>query len=420
MLTDTQIKKAKAQEKAYKLFDSGGLFLFVSTAGGKMWRMKYRFSDKEKLLSIGTYPEMSLVDARAARDQAKQVLKSGRDPNALKKIEKISAKASQADTFEVLAREWHELQKPQWVEIHAQDVLDSLEKEVFPYLGSLAMNDITPANVLAVIRIMEKRDAKEKARRVRQRISAVFVYAISSGRANTDPAAIVQGAMAPRKRGKQPAVVGLEEARQMLKAVEEEPAHPVTKLAHRLLAITAARPGTLATTPWHEFNDLGHNLPIWEIPAARMKLRKEYKDDPDRDHLIPLPWQAIEIIETVRSITGKGPFVFPNARHAHKAMSPNAIGYMLNRAGYHHRHVPHGWRSTFSTVMNTLYRDDEAIIELMLAHVPKNKVKAAYDRAEHIDRRVELSQIWANLILEGAPSPKELLDRPRKILKKAA
>ncbi len=420
MLTDVQIRKAKAQEKDYKLTDSGGLHLFVSKSGGKLWRYRYKFAGKEKLHSLGQYPDMSLVEARAERDKQKQLLKSGRDPSAVKKIEKISTKSSQGDTFEVLAREWHGMKKSMWVEVHAADVIDSLEADVFPFLGAMQMNDITPANVLSVLRLIEARDAKETAKRVRQRISAVFVYAISCGKANTDPAAIVQGAMAPRKKGRQPAIVNLDQARKMLKDVEEAPAHPITKLAHRLLAITAARPGTLATTPWREFDNLGHNLPIWEIPAARMKLRKEFKDEPDRDHLIPLPWQAIEIINTIRTVTGKCPYVFPNARHAHKPMSENAMGYMLNRAGYHYRHVPHGWRSTFSTVMNTLYREDEAIIELMLAHVPKNKVKAAYDRAEHLERRIELAQIWADLILEGAPSPKELLDRPKKILKRAA
>ncbi|TWB19497.1 site-specific recombinase XerD [Rhizobium sp. ERR 1071] len=419
MLTDVQIRKAKAQEKDYKLTDSGGLVLFVSKAGGKLWRYRYKINGKEKLLSLGQYPEMSLVDARSERDRQKQLLKSGRDPSAVKKIEKISTKSSQADTFEVMAKEWHELQKPQWVERHAKDVLDSLEEDVFPFIGALAMNDITPANVLSVIRLIEARDAKETAARVRQRISAVFVYAISSGKANTDPAAMIQKALAPRRRGKQPAIVKLDAARKMLEDVENTPAHPITKLAHRLLAITAARPGTLATTPWHEFDTLQHNRPIWEIPAARMKLRKEYKDDPDRDHLIPLPWQAVELINTIRLITGKGPFVFPNARHAHKPMSENAMGYMLNRAGYHYRHVPHGWRSTFSTVMNTLYRQDHAIIELMLAHRPENKVKAAYDRAEHLERRIELAQIWADLILKDAPSPKELIGRPRKVLAKA-
>jgi integrase len=268
--------------------------------------------------------------------------------------------------------------------------------------------------VLALLRVIEKRDAKETARRVRQRMSAVFLYAISSGRAENDPAAVVKGAMAPMKKGKQPAIIDLEKAREMLAKAEAEPAHPVTKLALRILALTAVRPGTLATTPWTEWADLDTAEPLWQIPAERMKLRLQHKDDEARDHLVPLSRQAVEAIAALRTISGRGPVAFPNTRHAHKPMSENAMGYLLNRAGYHHKHVPHGWRATFSSVMNERFPADKPVIDLMLAHTPKDKVEGAYNRALHLTRRRELAQLWADLILEGARPATDLLIGPRR------
>lgn len=415
-LTDVQLRKAKPDAKGYRLADAGGLFLWVAPSGTKVWRMRYRFQDKEQTLVLGEYPTMSLSDARAERDAAKAVLKAGRNPANDKKIERLIGRKQQEETFEVIAREWHEHQRPTWVERHADDVIQSLEKDVFPTLGHLPIREIKEPLVLATLRLVERRGANDTARRLRQRISAVFVYAISSGRAEGDPAAIVAGAMAPLTKGRQPAVTKLQPALKMLRDIEATPAHPVTKLAVRLLALTAARPGPLSTTPWAEFDTLDVDDPVWTIPAARMKLKKQYKDDEDRDHLIPLPKQAMEVLTVLRELTGTGPFVFPNARHPRKPMSENAMGYLINRAGYHQRHVPHGFRSMFSTIMNELYPADRAVIDFMLAHVPKDKIEAAYNRALYLDRRKELAQLWADIIMDGAPSAEELLAGPRKIL----
>lgn len=417
-LTDTQVRNAKPADKPYKLTDGGGLHLYV-TAGIKSWRYRYEVrgqggKDKEKLLTLGTYPALSLADARKARDEARDTVKAGRDPGVTKKLRKLASAESAANTFEVIGREWYELQKPQWAERHAHDVLVSLERDVFPVLGSVPIAEITAPEILAMLRPIEKRDAKETARRIRQRISAIFVFAIASGRATNDPAAIVKGAMAPMKKGRQPAITDLEAARAMLAKAEAEPAHPVTKLALRLLALTVVRPGTLAGTPWAEWTGLDADKPLWHIPAERMKLRLQHKDDEARDFLAPLSWQAVDAIGALRTLTGRGPLAFPNSRHAHKPMSENAIGYLLNRAGYHHKHVPHGWRATFSSVMNERYRADKPVIDLMLAHVPKDKVEGAYNRALHLERRRELAQIWADLILEGAPPAIDLVAGPRR------
>ncbi len=414
MLTDVQARKAKPGEKPYKLTDANGLFLYVTKAGGKIWRFKYGFGGKEKLLVIGPYPAIGLADARKARDDAKALLREGTDPGAVKRLDKLTGAIATATTFESVAREWHELNKSAWTATHAADVLGSLERDVFPAIGATPIRDITAPVVLALLREVEQRPAIETARRIRQRISAVFVYAISSGRADNDPATVVKGAMAPLRKGRQPAITDLEAAREMLRKAEDEPAHPVTKLALRLLALTAVRPGTLATTPWSEWSNLDPDNPIWRVPAERMKLRLHHKDDEARDHLVPLSRQAVEAIEAVRTLSGRGPLAFPNTRHAHRPMSENAMGYLLNRAGYHHKHVPHGWRSTFSTVMNERYPSDHRVIDLMLAHVPKDKVEGAYNRAAHLDRRRELGQAWADLILEGAKPTSELLDGPRR------
>lgn len=414
MLTDAQIRKAKAADKAFKLTDGAGLHLFVTPAGGKHWRYRYEFGGKEKLLSLGPYPALSLVDARKAREDAKETLRAGRDPSVVKKLQRLVVATSAATTFEAVAKEWHKRQKPGWVERHAADVIDSLEREIFPTLGTVPIRDIGAPEVIALLRTVEDRGANETARRLRQRMSAVFQFAIAEGSATIDPASMVQKAMAPMTKGRQPAITKLDDARAMLAKAEAEHAHPVTKLALRLLALTAVRPGTLAATPWSEWASLDPDMPVWQIPAERMKLRLAQKEDEARDHLAPLSKQAVEAIAALRTISGRGPLAFPNSRHAHKPMSENAMGYLLNRAGYHGHHVPHGWRATFSTVMNERFRADKAVIDLMLAHVPKDKVERAYNRALHLDRRRELAQEWADLILKDARPASELLFGPRR------
>ena len=415
MLTDVQIRKAKAADRPYKLIDGCGLHVYVTAAGGKLWRLRYEFERKEKLLSIGPYPSVGVAEAREAATNAKRLIREGKDPAVEKRLRRLQVVTDGGTTFEAIAREWHGMNNGHWVEQHAYDVLHSLERDVFHDLGSAPIKNITAANVISVLRKIENRPAAETARRIRQRMSAVFVYAIASGRAENDPAAAVQKAMRPVKKGRQPAITNLEQAREILRHADATPASPVTKLALRLLALTALRPGTLITTPWAELGDLDPETPIWQVPAARMKLRLQYKDDDERDHLLPLSTQAIDVIKALRKLTGRTPYLFPNQRHAHRPASENAIGYLLNRAGYHHRHVPHGWRATFSTVMNERYKHDRHIIDLMLAHVPKNVVEGAYNRAEHLERRIELAQAWADLIMIDQTPIDDLLNLRRSV-----
>lgn len=414
MLTELAAKKAKGADAPYKLSDSGGLFLLVTPAGGKLWRQKYRFAGKEKVLAFGPYPQVSLLEAREKREAAKKLLRENIDPGVERKSKKIAGAMAAGVTFEAAARSWHSLNAASWTERHREDVLDSLERLVFPTLGSMPLASITAPVVLGVLRPIEQRPALETARRVRQRMSAVFVYGIASGLCEADPAAVVQKAMAPMKKGRQPAITTLDGAREIIRKVDESAAHPLTRLAMRLLALTALRPGTLMTTPWAELNGLPDLEPTWEVPADRLKLLKLHKDDEEKNHLVPLSKQAIDTINAARTISGRGPFCFPNSRHAHKPMSENAIGYMLNRAGFHHKHVPHGWRATFSSVMNELYPNDHRIIDMMLAHTPKDKVEGAYNRATHLARRRELAQEWADLLLKDAMPASEIVALPRR------
>lgn len=400
MLSDAEIRRIKPGEKDRKLADGSGLYLLVRANGARLWRMKYRFAGKEKLLSFGAYPEVSLAAARAARDSARAELRADQDPS-LTKLQRRAAASNRDSAFEPVARAWLKEHQQNWTERHASDVLDSLERLVFPRLGRVPIETITAPMVLEVIRAIEARRAKETARRVRQRMSAIFGFAIGSGLAEGDPAAVVRGALAPLKKGRQPAIVSLVDLRTMMHAAEAVPAHPVTKLAFRFLALTAVRPGELRAMTWREL--AGDD---WRIPAERMKMRRE--------HVVPLSRQALEALEVVRELTGMGPLPFPNARWARRPMSENAIGYLLNRAGFAGRHVPHGFRAAFSSIMNERWPADRAVIDLMLAHAPKDKVEGAYNRAQHMERRREIAQSWADILLEGAAPLRDLLSGPRR------
>ncbi len=412
MLTDAGIRRAPVKASGYRLTDSLGLMLYISKSG-KYWRFRYQFGGRERILAIGFYPDMSLAAAREIRDDLRALVRAGRDPAIARRAQRAISSQAAGATFELVAREWHSLQIPMWAPQHAADVIKSLEGDVFPRFGDMPLGEITAPLILEALRAIERRPAVELAHRVLQRISAVFAFAIAAGRATVNPATMIKGALAPVVRGRQPAVTTLDAAREVIAAVEGMRAHPVTKLAHRLLALTVVRPGTLATTPWVELADVSSD-PNWTIPAARMKLRIEQKRLESRDHIVPLARQAVEVIEALGTLTGASPFAFPNARFFHRPMSENALGFIVKRAGFHGRHVPHGWRATFSTVMNERDRRDRAVIDLMLAHQPKEKVEAAYNRAAYMAERRTIAQSWADLLLDGMPPASALLVGRRK------
>lgn len=432
MLTDAAVKNAEVRDKPYKLSDGGGLFLYVAPSGLKSFRMKFELRGKEKLLTFGPYPEVKLSAAREKRDAARRALREGQDPSGARKRAEEARKAEKAAqsklfNFETAARRWYDMQAGRWAPVHANDVITSLERDVFPSLGKLPLVAIDAPAVLKTLRAVEDRGSIETAKRLRQRISAVFDMWISEGVVTNNPAAAIGKALKPLpKKGRQPALTDVTEARGVLLAAEASGASPITKLASRFLALTQSRPGMVRGVCWSEIEGVdwddkryGPDLPIWRVPAARMKLALDLKDEQAFEHIIPLSWQAVDVLRTVRRLTSQNRLVFPGQRHSHRPLSENAIGYLYNRVGYHGRHVPHGWRSSFSTTMNALAvrqkrLGDAEVIELMLAHFPENKVKAAYDRAGHMERRRELAQEWSDMLMKGMAEAGSLLEGRRR------
>jgi integrase len=419
MLTDAKLRAAKPRAKPYKLTDSHRLYVLVTPSGGKHWRWNYSFLGKQKSMAFGSYPLTGLIEARQKRDDARRLLNEGKDPAIIKKLALKAVRDSFANTFEKIARQWHETYKPTWAVRHANDVIRSLERDIFPHLGPLPITLITPPKILETLRAIEDRSAIETAKRIRQRISAVYAYAIGEGIADSDPAEKIAAALKPLRRGRQPAITELPALRKMLQEAEEDYARPITRMALRFLALTVVRPGELRTARWEDFEDLDGKRPLWRIPAWMMKGDIDRKEEIGGDHLVPLAHQSVELLRVLWRFTGNGKLLFPNMRRVDIPMSENAIGYLLNRAGYHGRHVPHGFRAAFSTIMNEWAEregesGDRQIIDLMLAHVPKEKVESAYNRAAYMPRRRELAQIWADKLVSGLPLPVVLADRPAK------
>jgi integrase len=421
VLNDAKLRGAKPRPKAYKLTDSHRLYLLVKPNGTKLWRWNYSYDGKQKSMNFGIYPMVGLLDARVKRDEAAAILGEGHDPAVVKKLRIEANLQAGRETFEKIARQWHENAKAQWAVIHAADIMRSLERDVFPAIGTFPISQLTPPIIMGVLRAVESRGSIETAKRIRQRISAVFVYAISEGIAKEDPAEKLGAALKPLRKGRQPAITELGALRTMIKVAEEDYARPITRLALRFLALTAVRPSELRGAAWDEFEDLNGQQPLWRIPASRMKGDLDRKEEVDGDHLVPLSHQAIAVLRALWPLTGNGPLLFPNNRHAHRPMSENAIGYLINRAGYHGHHVPHGFRAAFSTIMNEWAErngkdHDRQVIDLMLAHVPKEKVEGAYNRAAYMPRRRELAQLWADLLCDGLPEPIALIERPAKAI----
>jgi integrase len=434
VLTDPKIKAAKPREKAYKLSDTGQLFLHVTPAGGRHWRMNYTFGKNDqgkpaqKTLSFGSYPKLTLLDARRKRDEAKDLLDDGLDPAVQRRVASKARSEANENTFEVIARRWHDLRKPTWSAVHAADVLRSLERDVFPDVGELPIATIESPKLLAVLNEVEQRGAIETAHRLRQRLSDIFVYAIATGVAKADPAASLGKALRKKPRAKkQPSIIDgcrtqderIAKVRQLMIDCEAERCRASTKLALRLIALTAVRPNEIQGARWAELEGLDGTAPLWRIPAARMKGDEDRKAEEHGDHLVPLSSHAVAVIRALRPLTGGYELMFPSERHVHRPISENTLRALLIRAGYYQRHVPHGFRAAFSTIMNERpkaadgrHEGDRAVIDLMLAHVPKDKVEGAYNRADYMPRRRELAQEWGDLLVGDMWPPEVHLGQP--------
>ncbi len=395
--------------------DGGGLHLFVTPKGAKVWRLRYKVNGGEQTLVIGPYPTIPLADARAKRDAAKAALVAGTDPR------RINIAATAAPTLIEVAREWHQVNLGLWKPHHAKDVFDRLKSEVLDFkprherttLGDMPIETVKAPMLVEALRQLEARGAIDMAHRIRARLDRVFAFAIGSGKCSVNPAAMIARAMAPHTgKGHYPAASDIESARAILRKIEAIPAHPVTRLCMRLLALTAQRPGEVCGALWGELACDGAE-PTWVIPALRMKNRRELMSE-TRDHTVPLSRQAVETIDALRPLTSRIAFLFPSITCAQRPLTEAALERLLWRAGLAGVHVPHGWRACFSTVMNDRNRSDRFVIDLMLAHKPKDEVEAAYNRAQHMSRRREIAQEWADLLLEAMPSAVELVNMRRK------
>jgi integrase len=383
-LTDTEIRNAKPGDKPIRMFDGGGLYLEISPAGGKWWRLKYRFGGKEKRLSMGVYPDVGLKAARARRDEARKLLDAGQDPGIERKAEKRRHLVSQANSFEAVAREWFDNQAPTWAKTHAKDVLRRLESNLFPTLGELPIAQVEPGDLLAAVRVIEARGARDLAHRVLQVAGQVFRYGVATQRCKRDPSPDLRGALKPHKGRNQPAVKP-EEVPALLRAIDDYEAigDRQTRLALTLCALTFTRTTELIGAEWSEVD---FDAALWVIPAERMKMRNE--------HVVPLAKQAIELFQQLQVTCCGSRFVFPG-RNRDKPISNNTMLFALYRMGYKGKMTGHGFRAVASTMLNEQgYRAD--VIERQLAHCETNEVRGAYNRAEYLKERRTMMQEWAD------------------------
>jgi integrase len=423
-LTVVEVRNAAPAAKDYKLPDEKGLYLLIRPNGTKAWRHKYRYAGREKLASYGLFPEVGLKEARDRRDAARVILRAGKDPMTEAERVRQASVAAAGAKFRTIAEAWHDAERSRWSPRHAQVVKSALERDVFKALGQRPVADIEPADVLQVLRRIEARGAIETAKRVRGYLYEVFQRAKAEHLIKVNPAADVGDALRPTPKGsKQPALTKVDDLRKLLDRVDRSTSSPVTKIANRLLALTVVRVGVLRTSVWQEYGGIDWQDPAvaapageWHIPADRMKLEVEDKGDEAFDHKVPLVSQAVAALRALRVLTGRCEYLFPNSRSTRAPMSDSAISSLYLELGYRGKHVPHGWRAAFSTIMNEWAakhgRDhDRLVVDLMLAHLPKGMSSSefAYNRALFTDRRRELAQVWADLITQDLEAPMALL-----------
>lgn len=388
MLTVTTIDKAKLKTKPYRLADSLGLYIEIFPNGNKLWRFRYYFFGKGNRIGLGRYPEISLLEARQKRDEARKLLADNIDPAARKKERRNAALANLATTFELVAREWHKNHLERWTPDYGKDVLHRLEMDIFTKIGNLPIADIKPIQVLQALREIEKRGAHEMARRAMQYCGQVFRYAVITERASRDVTTDLKGALKPFKHGHYNALEA-DDIPEFMQAFERNDArlYPQTRHALKLMMLTFVRTGELIGSRWEEFNFKTNE---WIIPAERMKMR--------RPHIVPLAKQSIELLREQQKLTGKWEWVFSNVAYPKKHMSNGTILKALERLGYKGRMTGHGFRAlAMSTIKEKLnYRHE--VVDRQLAHAPASKVDAAYDRAKFLDERRKMMQEWADYL----------------------
>ena len=391
-LNDTQCKNAKPNDlpsKApKKLADGQGLYLWVMPNGAKYWRLAYRYNGKQKTQALGVYPEISLKEAREKRSEARSMLAAKKDPSLERKKEKALALNSSDNTFEAVARAWHENRQVRWTQGYAQDVIKRLEADIFPELGSYPIADVNAALVLRSIRKIEERGALEVAKRQLQKCGEIFRFALAEGKVESDPTYKLNEALRPMKTGHY-AALSVNEMPEFLSVLEKNDArlYRNTRNALKLMMLTFVRTSELIKAEWKEINFDNNE---WVIPAHRMKMRKE--------HVVPLSDQAIALLRNQQEISGHRPLVFPSVVRPMKPMSNNTILSALRLLGYKGRMTGHGFRAlAMSTIKEKLgYRHE--VVDRQLAHAPRSKIDRAYDRAEFLDERKVMMQDWADYL----------------------
>lgn len=384
-LTDIQIRNAKTEDKQYKISDSGGLYVLMHPNGSKYWRLKYRIAGKEKVLSLGTYPLVSLAIARDKATKAKEQLLNNIDPSIAKKEEKLQQVIEVENSFELVARCWHANHIQKWSEDHSARILKRLENDIFPHFGFKAIETIKAPELLVALRAIEARGALEVARRVLQVCGQVFRYAVMTGIAERDISTDLKGALKTQKKSNY-AYLKESELPEFLNKLGRYDGDLQTKLALKFLILTFTRTSEVRGAMWTEIN---FEKKEWRIPAERMKM--------DETHVVALSTQTIELLKELQSFTGAYEHLFPNRNKPMTYMSENTMLYAIYRMGYHSRTTAHGFRATASTILNENgFAPD--VIERQLAHAERHKIRASYNHAEYPPERRKMMQWWEDYI----------------------
>jgi integrase len=386
-LTDLAIRKAKPTDKPIRISDGKGMYLEVSPSGGKLWRLKYRYDGKEKRLSFGTYPEVSLADARERREEARRILANGADPGEVRKAQKAEKVERAASSFEIVAREWFEARKKTWAPSHSGRLLKRLENDVFPWVGSKPISDIAAPEVLSVVRRIEGRGTLDTAHRVLQDFGQVFRYAVATGRAERDPTGDLRGALPPNTGGHFASITDPASVGELLRAIDAFKGTFIVQCALKLAPMLFVRPGELRQARWNSF-DL--DKAEWSYVVTKTKTQ----------HIVPLSKQAVTILRELKIQTGKSEFVFPGARSNGRAMSDAAVNAALRRMEYNTRTeiTGHGFRAMARTILHEVLGFAPEVIEHQLAHKVPDALGSAYNRTKFLPQRKAMMQAWADYL----------------------
>lgn len=391
-LTDAKIRNTKPSDKPIKLTDAGGLYLEIRPNGNRFWRYRYRIAGKENVFALGEYPDMSLAEARKARDRARDLVRKGIHPAHQRQTERLVLTHANANTFEAIAREWIEKKEGGWTPYYLRQVNRFLASDVFPFIGHLPIKHVTAAHILELMNRAHARGASSVAKLIRQWSSAIFCYAVATLRADADPAAALKRAV-PRKKAVHHKPLLLNQLIELNQAIDTYSGTRPIAIALKLLMLLFVRTAELRKACWHEFD---FERSEWRIPAEKMKAGMA--------HIVPLSTQAMALLQELRHFTGNHELLFPNVRDPHKPISPTTLNRALERLGFNGEGTidfsAHGFRATASTILNEAgYRPD--IIERQLAHKERNQVRASYNQAEYLIERKRMMQDWADIIEQG-------------------